>query len=352
VSGAAGGGGAPARRERRRLLAIAGAFVATVALASWATVAGVGAGALRMGAKRHPQRRLVAAALRDATGPPAPDVVWLGDSTIMPEFNASYPKAIGRAHGLRTVVLAAPAMDFWAFYCVMGAALALRPRLVVMIANLRLLDPAGVGATFNDLASFVPVGELPRLLALPYAFRGMTAPRLLLAHALDVGVGEDAFLLVEGIGPLVEEARWWRLLGAETTTDPRTARRRAYLDYWRRTVRAYDTAVDAANPLVRFAAAATDMAVRHGARVAVVVTPVPIVLLTRRGLYERARYAARVDVLRGAIEGAGGVVVDLHEAVGPAGFRDPAGHFTPQGAIRMSRLAWPALAAAADQPAR
>lgn len=80
-----------------------------------------------------------------------------------------------------------------------------------------------------------------------------------------------------------------------------------------------------------------------GARVLVVVPPVPTAALARIGLYDPVRYRRRIAVIRHAVEAAGGTLLDLHDALPPDAFSDAADHYDPGGAARMAALAWPPI---------
>ncbi|HXJ37547.1 MAG TPA: hypothetical protein VMS22_26260 [Candidatus Eisenbacteria bacterium] len=278
---------------------------------------------------------------------PRPDVAWLGDSSIMdaPKI-VGYPALVDRddlePRGLHGVALAAMGFDFYAYDSLIDATLDLGPRVIVMIANFRVSIPEGGVRGFNDLVAEQPLSRLPDVLALPYSFRGMTAPRLVLARALRTTPGEDAFLIAEGSRRLFQEQRFWRVLGPDaprelTQWEVFVAGRSGVLGAYRRPIRPRQ-------PLMRFARDAVARAVARGARVLVVVTPVPVDRLRGMGWYDEREYAERAAVVREVVESEGGHVLDLHDALPESLLRDAGGHFTPQGNARMAELVWPPIA--------
>jgi hypothetical protein len=313
-----------------------------------AVVAGVrygSASAVASGRELHPHRKLLAAIAKAEGSEKPPAVVWLGDSTLMGQ---SYPLLVGRTRfgpSKPSLVLAAPGLDCWAHYQLLGRVMSLHPRVVVMIANMRVLRAESSSRTFNDFAQAIAADELPRTLALPYSFRGITAPRLLLARLLDTGWGEETFLMAEGIRHDFQTAEAWRSLGPEVP--PRGKRERAlrFIRGNRQVAAAYDAPIGPRTPLVRFCRAAVRVARDRGAEVLVVVSPMPTAFLVRQGRYDAARVAARVAMLRGEFEAEGATVLDLHDALSTGDFRDNAGHFSVAGHARMAGLVGPEVAA-------
>jgi hypothetical protein len=90
--------------------------------------------------------------------------------------------------------------------------------------------------------------------------------------------------------------------------------------------------------MMRFAAAAVEMAVRNGVRVVVVVTPVPFDALRENGLLERDRIAATIATIRSVVTAAGGTLVDLHTALRGDELADVDAHFTQAGSDHMVQL--------------
>lgn len=313
-----------------------------------AVIAGVrygSAAAVASGRKLHPHRGLLSAIAKAERSEKPPAVVWLGDSTLMGQ---SYPLLVDRTRfgpSKPTLVLAAAGLDCWAHYQLLGRVTSMRPRVVVIIANMRVLRTESSSRTFNDFAQAIAVDELPRTLALPYSFRGMTAPRLLLARLLDTGWGEETFLLAEGVRHDFQTAEAWRSLGPDV---PPRGRRESVLRFIRgnqRVAAAYDAPIGPRTPLVRFCRAAVRVARERGAEVLVVVSPMPKAFLTRQGRYDAGRVADRVAMLRRQVEAAGGTVLDLHDALSTPDFSDNAGHFSVAGHARMAALVGPEVVA-------
>jgi hypothetical protein len=318
----------------RRVATIGAAFLGTLLVAGWWFVLRYGSEAIAAGSRAYAHWRGFRALLDPADGPV--DVLWLGDSTVLPTGPAGkpYPELVQDRRlapkGLRSIVVATRGLDFYGYYGLMGGALARTPRVVVMIANLRSFDPSGF-RSFNELMAYVPPAELPRLLMLPYAVRGMTAPRLLLAQLLRVDAVSRAMLLLAGMHDAVEPSA-----GDGEETGTITPQELATL--WARQVREWDRPFDRGHPMVRFAAETAAMATRRGVPVVVVVTPMPIESLRAQGLYDAERVARRIGVLHDALHMAGAEVCDLHDALPPSAFSDPLGHFTPDGHETMERL--------------
>jgi hypothetical protein len=70
---------------------------------------------------------------------------------------------------------------------------------------------------------------------------------------------------------------------------------------------------------------------RRGAAALVVVSPVPLEWLQTMVPVDPEEWAARLAVVREAVEDAGGEMLDLHDLLPPAEFSDTAGHMTPVG---------------------
>src|SRR5262245_11253195 len=102
-------------------------------------VATLGARARRHGEDVYEYRRGLAMAMAPRPSG-APRIVWLGDSTLYQEPN--YLARVGAAlPAFQQVSVAIPGLDPFSYFCLIDRTLMLRPRLVVMIANLRLLRP-------------------------------------------------------------------------------------------------------------------------------------------------------------------------------------------------------------------
>ncbi len=329
------------RAAMRRVVTIVAVFLAILGVSWWQLALWLGDDAVAVGRTLYPYRRLVAPLTEPDRA--RADIVWLGDSTIMSTDDAAPPYPVlldrraTRPAGYSSTVVAAPGLDFYAYYALMGPALATRPRLVVMVANLRLFNPAGF-RSFNDLVGFVPVAELPRLMTLPYAARGMTAPSLVLAQLAGTERGFTALLLAEGLRRRAADAEWWATLGPERpegpgwSTDDRRTRGLAAK------VREYARPIGPHHPLVRFAGAAVAMATRHGTRVLVVVSPMPLDVLREQQVFDDRRIASGIAALREAVTATGGTLVDFHGALPKDAFADVEGHMTSDGMERMSAL--------------
>jgi hypothetical protein len=88
---------------------------------------------------QSPVEDLVADVRRDDPG--ATLVVWVGDSTILPLGQWTYPQFVERGFlapaRVETVVRAGPGFTFYQFYCLMSPIAVARPSLVVLVLNLR-----------------------------------------------------------------------------------------------------------------------------------------------------------------------------------------------------------------------
>jgi hypothetical protein len=329
----------------RRIAIIALTFGCSM-LATWAAVSWI-AGDRLASAGRRLDTTDIPAALAYSRLPVRPLVAWLGDSTIAPKGPATYPQMIAyAAQGtVEHLVLADAGLDFFHHYLLMGPVLDLRPALVVLIANLRLLDARGRWSRpCGDFAPLLPTRELPRAAALPLYERGLTLPRLLLSRTLRWDAGgrtRDAFL---GLRDGFQHMRFWAELGPEDE-------RRSWVQSMHmvqfggdEALRAYDVPLSPRHAQVRMAAATVAMATRAGIPALVIATPIPWELLAKRGWYDPAVYARRLGVLRDAVEGAGGTFLDLHRELFEGEFRDRSGHFNPQGTMHLARLLAPTIA--------
>jgi hypothetical protein len=336
-----------------RIVHILVAFLTPLAVVATTLVVVKGTPSARIGLALYGHREVLRQAARAESGPSAA-VAWLGDSTVMETATIpSYPTMIDeeklRPLGLRSIHFAETGFDFYAYHSLVDDALDLGPRVVVLIANLRVCIPEGGARGFNDLTGELPLGRLPRMLTLPYSFRGMTAPRLVLVRLLRPAWGEEGFLIAEGARSLFQEQPFWSRLGP---TEPRVLTKWEIFRKGRdRVLGDYRYPVRPGHPLIRFAAATVADAVARGARVLVVITPAPVDRLKALGWYDADDFARRAAVIRAAVEGAGGTLLDLHDALPTELFRDPGGHFTKEGAARMDELVWPALAHELGVPA-
>jgi hypothetical protein len=274
-----------------------------------------------------------------------PGVVWLGDSTMLGLRRPSYPQLLqGVLPNVSSRVLGFIGSDFFTYYPVVGQLLAVhRPAVLVMVAHLRLFqqparDPTGASQTRNDLVSMIPTAELPRALLLPFAVRGVSVPRLLLARLLRYEPIERFLYFLEGAHALAAEAEipW---LGPNELRRPGSG-----FFAIEAAIEASDVAVSSDHPTVRLMAATVRLAREAGVRVVVVGTPLPYENMGDMGGYDSPLYAARFAVLRAAVEDAGGVFLDLHEALRRDEFVDPVGHFTVAGAAALAERVRPVVA--------
>ena len=325
-----------------RVVTIVVVFLVTLSVSWWQLATWLGDDAVAVGWTLYPYRRLVAPLTEPARD--RADILWLGDSTIMTtEANvaAPYPVLVDRRAmrpaGYSTEVVAAPGLDFYAYYALMGPALAMKPRLVVMVANLRLFNPAGF-RPFNDLVGFVPMAELPRLLALPYASRGMTAPGVVLAQLAGTERGFTTLLLAEGLRRRAADTAWWATLGPERPDGPGWSAAERRERGLAAKVREYARPIGPHHPLVRFAGAAVAMATRSGVRVLVVVSPMPLDVLREQQIFDDRRIARGIAALREAVTASSGTLVDLHAALPKDAFADVEGHLTADGMERVAAL--------------
>jgi hypothetical protein len=274
--------------------------------------------------------------------------VWVGASTIMPvEHFPSYVPMVQEqvrapAHG-PAMSVEGPGLDFYAYWSLAGRIAAVRPKLAVLIANLRNFGPdRRDGPRFNDVTGEIDLADLPRTLTLPYYIRGMTAPGLLLARALRTELGEDVFLNFEGTRRSVQDGAVWDVLGP--TTPPQTtlevAARVAVLI--NRIHAGFDNPIARDSPMVQFAGATVSRLARDGITVLVVVTPFSWETAGPK-YYDQARFAARIEILREVVEENGGYLIDLHHALAARYFRDKDCHFTADGAAEMAKLLTPEI---------
>lgn len=332
-------------------------IVATTALVTGLVVAAAvvqfGDDAFQTGRGLYPYRDEVLPTLDTADARmDRPDVVWLGDSSILPV--PGFPSYAGlidheplRRRRERSVRVVTAGLDFFGYYTLMGRVLDLEPRLVVMVANFLSLGDASKERTFNDLIAQVPADELPvLLLQLPFGFRGLTLPAVLLARAFDTPDDEATRYLYEGLRHQVREAAVWEALGPTELPASFEKKIRAI----RRKIGVYTRPVTASHPLVRFAAGATRMATRRGVRVLVIVTPIPMTVIGQT--VDPETFTERVEVIRRAVGAAGGTVLDLHGAMPATEFRDLGTHLTGVGARHMANMVWPAMRELLDDSPR
>jgi hypothetical protein len=243
--------------------------------------------------------------------------------------------------GYGTRVFATRGLDAYGYYALMGPALARRATLVVLTANLRLFKPAGLGFRFDSLFGWVPADELPRMATLPYGVRGMTFPAALLARIVRSPTRFEWLMFLDGLRREAVGSAWWEPLG------PRLAKLAALRSFARQEQQfraEYARPLSSRQPIVVLLGAAVDMATRRGAKVLVVVSPVPIDALEKRGEYDAATLARSVEILDQEVSARGGTLLDLSRALSPSDFRDESGHFSYTGTQRMTGLVIGAIA--------
>lgn len=321
-----------------RVVIIVVVWLAVLVGGGWLYVAQMGREAWARGADRYLYRITLERQIEEMAAA-RPDVVWMGDSTVLGLRAISYPQVLrGGLPGVSYAVMGYLGSDFYTFYPVVGDLLEHhRPAVLVIVAHLRLFsdprdDYARTRTTRNDLLSMVPADELPQTALLPLAARGMTIPRLLLARVLRYPWAEDALYMADGAQALVSEAELpW--LGPTAAALPNN------LAMMRLGLEASDVPVTRRHPVVRMMAATVRLARRAGVRVIVVGTPIPFEGMQRMLGYDPALYLARFRTLGAAVEEAGGVFVDLHDALAAQYFQDVVGHFDATGArILANRL--------------
>jgi hypothetical protein len=328
----------------RRVAAIVGVWLAIVV--------GVGLGAYQYesgaaashGWTMYGYREILKKQIRK-TSRSQPGVVWLGDSTMLGLRRPSYPQLLqGVLPEVPSRVLGFIGSDFFTYYPVVGELLGIhRPAVLVMVAHLRLFrqpaeDPTGYSTNRNDLFSMIPTAELPRAVTLPFAARSVSLPRLLLIRLLRYQWVERYFYFLEGAHALVAETEipW---LGPSTFDYPGSGFTAIGF-----ALMASNVSVTRTHPTVRLMEATVRLAREAGVRVIVIGTPIPFESMSDRDGYDPAVYAARFAVLRAAVERAGGVFVDLHEALPRERFLDPVGHFDVAGARLLAERIRPVVA--------
>jgi hypothetical protein len=290
-----------------------------------------------------------------------PLVVWLGDSTILFFGQPTYPMLIadglGRRARIDAIVRAGLGFTWYHYYCLMGPVLEARPRLVVFVLNLRTLRTTPRSSA--TLCSRLSVRQLARAMTLPLADIGLPGPRLLLAQTLRWRPLVDALRLLDAARDRADAARialglpprsgvagavWRANRTVQGRSEPVETVERNYLATWRE-------AVHERPETLRMIEATVRLATTHHVRALVVVSPVPVDVLTAAGAWNAAGYAALIERIRGRVARAGGELLDLHDAVGTAGFRHGEGgfnrlsaHLNAIGAAAVSERLIPVLA--------
>jgi hypothetical protein len=231
-------------------------------------------------------------------------------------------------------------MDFFAYWSLAGRVAANRPKVAVLVANLRNFRVTRPGPGFNDLTPEIAVADLPRTLALPYYMRGLTAPGLVLGRALRTRMGEDAFLTFTGLRRSVQESTAWDALGPARRPPVPGELFARVLATGDRLLADYDRPFDRSSPLVRFGAATVARLANEGIAVLVLVPPFAWELGVPKH-YDADRFQRRIAMLRAVVEESGGRLVDLHRALPRDAFRDGDCHLTAAGARTMAALVAP-----------
>jgi hypothetical protein len=263
-----------------------------------------------------------------------PEVLWMGDSTILGLRADSYPQIVkGGLPEISSGVIGFFGCDYFTYYPLVADLLTRhRPAVLVLVAHLRLFrhpssDPTAQATTRNDLASLIPLRELGHAALLPFETRGLTIPRLVLARVLRWEPVETGFYVVDGARAQYGEATipW---LGPRTSTHPMLGLRSLGA-----ALGASNVAITPDHPTVRMMGATVRLARDAGVRVIVVGSPIPFQAMGGTAVgYDPVVYAERFATLRSAVVDAGGVFVDLHDALTAEMFSDPVGHFTADGA--------------------
>jgi len=244
----------------------------------------------------------------------ATPLVWLGDSTLaaMPEL-PSYAELAGEEiarEGLGPqVVLATFGLDFFHYYCMIGPVLELRPRAVVLVANLRMF--AESGSLFLDLCTFLPASELPAAMQLPFERRGVGPARLLSYQLLGLPGGEWLLGRLYAPSAFPERGR---------TPDER--------------FREWGVRLRRETPAVRMMVATLERARRAGVQVLVVASPIPYASLEELEAYR----PESIELLREVAAEGGAQLLDLHRALPREELRDDDGHYTRAGAERLAAI--------------
>jgi hypothetical protein len=267
-----------------------------------------------------------------------PFVVWMGDSTVLMPRGAEVPSLVEELAGTHPPIevraVAGKGFDFYAHYFVLERVLALRPDLVVLVANLRALAPnEDAPGWYDDLASALPVGELPRAFGLPLAPARLGAARLVLMQCLRVPACEAGAIGLDDFRTWANDS--WRtasqpVFGPERGIPPPTER---YMVH-----RLYDVtlAPDAAMP--RMLDAIVGRLHAAGIPVLVYAAPAPVQVLRAEGLDEAER--RNVAVVGEVTVAGGGRFVDLHEAL-DGDEVDKWAHYSVAGSRKLASLLHP-----------
>ena len=266
--------------------------------------------------------------------PELPLALFLGDSTLLPEW--SFPRDIARQlrGSLEVQQFAWQGFEAFQHYLILGRLLFLEPRAVVITAQHRSFwrdEPLW----YPDLLGLLPPRELPHALPLPFHARGVSLPKLMLSSLFGAPGGISEELLELFVGGRIEARRTPGLRWLVPARPPERDLR-ALVHTRRERFLRYAEPIFPGHPAVEMLGATVELSVRRGAQTLVVVSPIPFEALAAEGLYERERFAQWVDVLREQVEAAGGELLDLHRALPRADFKDDLGHYNRRGALTVS----------------
>ena len=279
----------------------------------------------------------IESALEAARTATAPHVVWLGDSSFVGAPGTDHPRLVTERlqptmpHD--STIIAAAGLDFYWYYCLMGEVLATRPAVVVLMANPVQLTTGPTSRVVVDLCGYIPLGDLPRALLLPWGERGVTTADLINARWPRGMARHDMRTRVRGMQLLGQ--RWLPISIA--TRPPRQQRWFAVLrrgnerqrgfdlfrEAWKETLAAR---LDRESPMMVMLDATIRMATRAGIPTVVIGNPVPASVRD-----DPAPLRERFP-LRAIVENAGGRFLDLHDLLTEEQFRDGLVHFTKAGA--------------------
>lgn len=271
----------------------------------------------------------------------AGEIFWLGDSTLM--LPGGYAEAVTRqlppAVAWRASI---PGFDVFGHYFLLEAVLDRQPRLIVEVANLRLLAAPEMKSA-SLLSSMLPVAELPRAVTLPLTSRGVTAPSLLLAQLLRDPWWVEQVQWFQGIRECFQNAAFWGRLGPTSGPVFEARERRDFLSRQGLRVWRFLPSRREAAPAIRLFGENARRARERGISFLAIVGPAPVHAMPADRVHHPERLLPLVQSIRETVEGNGGVVLDLHDALGADDFRDLGGHLAPTGTNRMVELVVPVI---------
>ena len=272
----------------------------------------------------------------------SPRIVFLGDSTAT--FAQGFPNVVQefqrtlRRSKLKKFHLSAAAYPMMTpidyFYAVHEIADS-QPDAVVATVNLGVL---GSRVPRTDMAGMIPASSALWAQRYPLHKFGLTFDRLLLASAI---VQTSAISSWRPIKERQTRLGDWRTLRVQEDLDrDQSGKQRVYLNHISMVEgqrRADETGtrhlfgdlldgVTPNHPMVRMLEGTVSVLRERGIVVVLYVNPVNIEWFDRVGLSERKGLHQTIAVIRAMVEGHGGTLVDLHEMLPDAGFKDAAGH--------------------------